>query len=105
MPSSAGTAKGVAVGEIDGRPGQEVVSSCERAKGDLHGVGYLTFPPRAPCWIGRDINGAEGVNYDRVELVDLGGDLDVLTCEEAANLGVIWYESPAKGERSAGDGG
>ena len=23
-------------------------------------------------------------------------DLDVLTCEETANLGVIWYENPAR---------
>jgi hypothetical protein len=24
------------------------------------------------------------------------GDLDVLTCEERANLGVIWYENPTR---------
>jgi hypothetical protein len=33
-----------------------------------------------------------------MELVDLDGDgdLDVLTCEERAGLGVIWYENPAR---------
>ena len=30
-------------------------------------------------------------------MIDLDGDndLDVLTCEERHNLGVIWYENPA----------
>ena len=27
--------------------------------------------------------------------LDGDGDLDVLTCEEVGNLGVIWYENPA----------
>jgi hypothetical protein len=37
------------------------------------------------------------VKFDRMELVDLDGDgdLDVMTCEERRNLGVIWYENPA----------
>ncbi|QDT09817.1 FG-GAP repeat domain-containing protein [Planctomycetes bacterium K23_9] len=37
--------------------------------------------------------------FDRMELVDLDGDgdLDVLTCEERRNLGVIWYENPGMG--------
>ena len=38
----------------------------------------------------------QGSKYDLVELIDLDddGDLDVLTCEENVNLGVIWYENP-----------
>ena len=34
--------------------------------------------------------------FDRIELLDLDqdGDLDVMTCEERRNLGVIWYENP-----------
>ena len=34
--------------------------------------------------------------FDRMECLDLDGDgdLDVLTCEERRNLGVIWYENP-----------
>ena len=40
----------------------------------------------------------KGKKYDRIELIDLDGDgdLDALTCEEAANLGVIWFENPAR---------
>ena len=28
--------------------------------------------------------------------LDEDGDLDVITCEESSNLGVIWYENPVK---------
>ena len=36
------------------------------------------------------------IRLDLAELVDLDadGDLDVITCEEKENLGVIWYENP-----------
>jgi hypothetical protein len=49
-------------------------------------------------WVARDISGAPGTKFDLVRLVDLDGDgdLDVLTCEEIENLGVIWYENPAR---------
>ena len=44
-----------------------------------------------------DISGtAEGVKFDRIHIMDVDsdGDLDVITCEERDNLGVIWYENP-----------
>ena len=43
-----------------------------------------------------DIGGSVGYKFDRLELLDLDqdGDLDVLTCEERDNLGVVWYENP-----------
>ena len=36
--------------------------------------------------------------FDRMELLDLDedGDLDVITCEERQQLGVIWYENPSR---------
>ena len=45
-----------------------------------------------------DISGADGIKFDRIELLDLDadGDLDVITCEERDNLGVIWYENPTR---------
>ena len=51
-----------------------------------------------PGWEGHEISGRKGVKFDRLELVDLDadGDLDVLTCEERDNLGVIWYENPTR---------
>lgn len=96
MPPGTGTAKGVAVGDInlDGRP--DYVITCEHAKGKV-GVFWATYR-RETGWRAHDISGLEGTKYDLVELIDLDGDgdLDVLTCEERENLGVIWYENPTR---------
>ncbi|QDV46797.1 FG-GAP repeat protein [Stieleria neptunia] len=60
-------------------------------------------PDRPGIWI-RDVSGnwsaidpTTRVKFDRMELIDLDGDgdLDVMTCEERRNLGIIWYENPA----------
>jgi hypothetical protein len=42
------------------------------------------------------IDPTAAVKMDRIECLDLDGDgdLDVMTCEERKNLGVIWYENP-----------
>ncbi|WP_145076512.1 FG-GAP repeat domain-containing protein [Aureliella helgolandensis] len=58
---------------------------------------------RQAIWIKRadtswtPIANATRAKYDRIECLDLDGDgdLDVLTCEEKQNLGVVWYENPA----------
>ena len=49
-----------------------------------------------PKRIFHDIAGPQGIKFDRIELLDLDldGDLDVMTCEERENLGVVWYENP-----------
>jgi hypothetical protein len=49
-----------------------------------------------------DLGGPQGFKFDRIEMIDLDadGDLDLLTCEEHDNLGVIWYENPAAKELS-----
>lgn len=111
LPENAGTGKAVAFGDIDLDGDIEIVATCEHADGDRHGVWWHDLPfgeggkeakktssakegtIDAP---GYSISGSEGVKYDRIELVDLDadGDLDLLTCEERANLGVIWYENP-----------
>lgn len=45
-----------------------------------------------------DLGGPRGYKYDLIEMIDLDhdGDLDLLTCEERHNLGVIWYENPTR---------
>jgi len=100
IPDTAGTAKAVAFGDIDLDGRRDVVFTCEGAKGNLSGVMWLSYrkAPTDAVWDAHNISGPEGVKYDLVELVDLDadGDLDVLTCEEAANLGVIWYENPTR---------
>lgn len=52
--------------------------------------------PTENVWEPHKIAGIEGSKFDLVELLDLDGDgdLDVITCEEGENIGVIWYENP-----------
>jgi hypothetical protein len=98
FPENMGTAKGIAVGDLDsdGRP--DIVVSCENADPPKSGVKWLSYEksPLEPGWNGHEISGPAGIKFDLLQLLDLDrdGDLDVLTCEEARNLGVIWYENP-----------
>lgn len=47
-------------------------------------------------WSVNQVSTSKGVKFDRMELMDLDadGDLDMITCEEVHNLGLIWYENP-----------
>jgi hypothetical protein len=95
LPDDTGTGKAVAVGDIDRNGKQDIVFTCENAKDNKSGVMWMSSSSGF-VWRNHDISGPEGVKYDLVELIDLDadGDLDVLTCEEKTNLGVIWYENP-----------
>lgn len=99
LPDSAGIGKGVAVGDInlDGR--QDIVFSCEKADGK-QGVMWMSYmlQPSDPFWSAYAISGTAGSKFDLVQLndVDGDGDLDVMTCEESAGLGVVWYENPQR---------
>ncbi|HAX44324.1 MAG TPA: VCBS repeat-containing protein [Bryobacteraceae bacterium] len=93
LPETAGTAKAVRVADLDGDGRKQIVFSCERAAGALEGV--MVLKQENGQWRARSLAGAPGVKYDLIELLDLTGNgrLDVLTCEESDNLGVIWYEN------------
>ena len=95
MPHECGTGKGIAIGDLNGDRQPDLAISCENAKG-LHGVFYLE--QTAEGWTPRAISGLKGTKFDLVELYDMDGDgdLDVLTCEESEELGVIWYENPLR---------
>ncbi len=101
LPDNTGTAKAVAVGDIDQDGWNDIVFTCENARGK-YGAGWLSYENDTTDtkWIHHDISGDKrGIKYDRIELLDLDGDsdLDVLTCEESQDgvgLGVIWYENP-----------
>ena len=101
MPEGCGSGKGVAVGDIDQDGRQDIVFSCEHATDSRSGVRWLSYRESIfdPSWHDHEISGPAGVKFDRLELLDLDedGDLDVVTCEERDNLGVIWYENPGSG--------
>ncbi|MBI4607144.1 MAG: sulfatase-like hydrolase/transferase [Planctomycetes bacterium] len=102
LPPSAGTAKAVAVGDLDLDGLQDIAFTCEEARGELEGVGWLAQrggkPGEPSAWDARGLSGSEGAKLDLVELRDLDGDgdLDALTTEEADGLGVVWYENPVR---------
>ena len=100
LPPNTGTSKSVAVGDIDQDGKPDIVFSCENAFGEKAGVMWLSYrkTPTGAAWDGHPISGPKGVKFDLVQLIDLDddGDLDVLTCEETDNLGVIWYENPLR---------
>ena len=97
LPRNTGTAKSVAVADIDLDGRRDIVLSCENAAG---ASGVLWLSARASFldahWDSHEIGGPSGRKFDLVRLVDLDldGDLDVLTSEEGDNLGVVWYENP-----------
>jgi len=99
LPAGCGTGKGIAVGDIDLDGHSDIVFSCESANANKSGVRWLARRDNSSTsWRSHEISGPVGVKFDRVELLDLDadGDLDVLTCEERKNLGVIWYENPTR---------
>ena len=99
MPRGAGTGKAIRIADMDDDGRRDVLVSCEHSKG-LMGVFWLS-PPDTEAgegWGVHDVSGPEGTKFDLVVPIDLDadGDLDVLTCEESEDLGVIWYENPAR---------
>jgi len=99
FPENTGTAKAVAVGDLNHDGRKDIVFSCEKADSGKSGVMGMSFLNNK--WIYFDISGKKGIKFDRIELLDLDGDgdLDILTTEERENnygLGVIWYENPLK---------
>ncbi|MHC2069115.1 FG-GAP repeat domain-containing protein [Bremerella sp. T1] len=96
LPDNAGTGKSVRAVDVDMNGSLDLVFSCENAQ-NKHGVMWLKR--ERDKWVAHPISGdQEGTKFDLLQLIDLDGDgdLDVLTCEERENLGVIWYENPTR---------
>lgn len=88
-----GSVKAVRIGDLDGDRLPDIAITCERADGKKKGAMWMNLHSEVTA-----ISDAEGVKYDRIELLDLDrdGDLDMITCEERAGLGVVWFENPLK---------
>jgi hypothetical protein len=104
-PENTGSAKAVAIGDIDQDGLPDIVVTCENADSPKQGAFWVKQAANRPFeqWQASGISGPEGIKFDRIELIDLDrdGDLDVLTCEEhyvkngeKKGLGVFWYENP-----------
>jgi hypothetical protein len=97
FPFGVTRGKSQAVGDID-RDGHSDLVLANRGDGGLRGVvWYRQLRDGSTMRLEpHDIGGTEGSKFDLIELIDLDedGDLDLLTCEERDNLGVIWYENP-----------
>lgn len=95
-PDGTGSGKAVSLGDIDLDGTVDLVCTCEHAEDK---VGVYWMRQTKGQYIFRDISGSQsGTKFDRMELIDLDldGDLDVVTCEERNNLGVVWYENPTR---------
>ncbi len=96
-----GSGKAAAIGDIDLDGNLDLVYALHTGKDRKKpGVSWLSYKDAITdkVWKLHDISGERGVKFDRLELIDMDadGDLDVLTCEEVDQLGVFWYENPAR---------
>lgn len=99
FPPETGTGKGVSIVDVDLDGVMDIVFSCEHAENKT-GLWWLSKKNKNSLkeWDYHNISGLTGTKFDLLQSVDLDedGDLDVITCEERENLGVIWYENPTR---------
>ncbi|MES2596892.1 MAG: VCBS repeat-containing protein [Verrucomicrobiota bacterium] len=93
--ANLGDAKAVKLADLNGDSLPDLAFTCENAKGEREGIVWLEQQLGGP-WKQRTLGGPEGLKYDLMQTLDLDGDgdLDIITCEERDQLGVIWYENP-----------
>lgn len=100
LPEGTGTGKAAAVADFDLDGDMDIAFTCENANDGKTGAMWLSAegPPTGGRWTAHPISGQGGVKFDRIELADLDadGDLDLVTCEERDDYGVIWYENPTR---------
>ena len=106
LPDKFRFGKGVAVADIN-RDGQPDVVMTNRGDPRKQAVSWMSYrgTPTSDRWTIQRVSDARGVKFDLVQVLDLAaaGDLDILTCEEVHNLGVVWYENPLVKRSRPGD--
>lgn len=95
--SNLGDAKAVKIADVNGDSLPDLFFTCENASKEREGIVWLEQQRGGP-WQQHNLGGPEGVKYDLMQTLDLDGDgdLDVITCEERDQLGVVWYENPSR---------
>ena len=95
--ANLGDAKAVKIADVNCDKLPDFLFTCENAKGNLEGIVWLEHQRDGP-WKQHTLGGPDGLKYDLMQTLDLDGDgdLDVITCEERDQLGVVWYENPHK---------
>ena len=93
-PYSDARGKDVTVGRITGNTSRIEIGYSSRNIGATNnsGVWWTIFG----VWEWYRISGSEGTKFDHIIWMDMNNDdkLDLVTCEEENNLGVIWYQNP-----------
>ena len=92
--------KSVRIGDVDLDGVMDLVHSTEPNSGPRQpGVTWLKrfADPRLPPRV-HPVSDLRGIKFDLLQLIDLDqdGDLDVITCEERDNLGLVWFENPRR---------
>ncbi|MBL9131969.1 MAG: VCBS repeat-containing protein [Verrucomicrobiaceae bacterium] len=95
--SNLGDAKAAKMADVNVDSLPDLFFTCENAKGPREGIVWLEQQREGP-WKQHTLGGPEGLKYDLMQTLDLDadGDLDVITCEERDQLGVVWYENPTR---------
>ena len=97
QPEGVGQYQDVKSGDIDLDGDLDLVFSYSHADGEPSGVVWLAAAGDG-TWQRGEISGPAGTKFDNVVLYDVDGDydLDVITSEQIEQLGVVWYENPAR---------
>lgn len=97
-PNTFGTGKAIRIADLNRDGTMELVFNCENAGGGRVGVGRLTPLSAGPVslWSATALADTAGSKFDVLQLLDVTGNgyPDVITTEESAGLGVVWYENP-----------